>query len=285
MSTPQNHHYVSQVHIKNFFNYEEGKIYVYDKDRKNHYFKKTTRSLFSERRLNSRFKDGVIDHETIEKDLNDFFEKDFRKNTEIVQAFTNDNRFTEDVRKALIYFVKYGIIGDMRTPRYKKNVDDTIIEALSKISENATASLKNQINDMFKFTENVKYSNLLDYSELADKILGAMGNVIFQIMIPKNEEDFFILPDVAAATTRAKINKYYNPDTEEIAFVSIPLSSKIYIHFHSQKLFQGKKVPDSNIWDCSSKQVAILNKANLGYSQCKIACESEAYLKAFIEHY
>lgn len=77
MSKPRNHHFVSQVHIKNFFNTTHSKIFIYDKILDNFYFKRTTKSLFSEKDLNTKFDNGLKDFESLENDLNHFFEKDF----------------------------------------------------------------------------------------------------------------------------------------------------------------------------------------------------------------
>lgn len=283
MSTPKNHHFVSQVHIKNFFNTEENKIFVYDKIKRNHYYKTTTKTLFSEIGSNSRYLDGEVDHESLEKDLNDYFEKDFAINTQLVKNFVQNKELNQEVENALIYFAKYGIIGDMRTPRFKKSMDDTFFKAFKMISENATPELKTQIDQMFEYKDNVNYSNILDYSEGVEQIIELMGNLIFEVVIPINDNDFFLIPDFAAATARAKINEYFNPDIEEIAYIGIALTSKIYIHFHSEKLFKGKEIPPSVIRHCLPEEVEITNKSNFAYCQDKVACENESYLKRFIQ--
>lgn len=282
MSIPKNHHFVSQVHLKNFFNIKEKKIYVYDKIKNNHYFKTTTKTLFSEPNLNSRFINGKIDYTTLEKDLNDFFEKDFARNTKIIEDFTKHKKLTEEVEVALAYFAKYGVIGNMRTPRHKKNMEDSFFNVFKTIAESATDELKAEIDEMFEYKSTVPYRNVVEYSEMADSIIKLMGNLIFQVLIPKNDEDFFLIPDFAAATVRAKINEYFNPDLEEIAYIGIPLTSKIYIHFHSEKLFKNKEKPHSKMAYCSSEAVTFYNKANLDFSQDKVACENENYLKRFI---
>lgn len=282
MDIPLNHHYVSQVHIKNFFNFYEGKIFVYDKLKSNFFNKTTTKTLFSEKYLNSRLKEGSIEHSSLENDLNKNFEKDFGKHYQVIVSFIEHQKFTLQVESSLSYFAKYGVIADMRTPRYKKHIDDSLFKALNEITENATTELKQQVDEIFEFKKVTKYSNLLDYSETADNILALMGNLIFKIQIPEDDNDFYIIPDIAAATSRAKINNYFNPDIEEIAYIGIPLRSKIYIHFHSEKLF-GKDKPDSCISYCNSSIVEKFNTANLDYSQCKIACESDEYLRKFIQ--
>jgi hypothetical protein len=83
----------------------------------------------------------------------------------------------------------------------------------------------------------------------------------------------------------AKINEYFNPDVEEIAYIGIPLINKIYLHFHSEKLFKNKERRDSKMSYCSSENFTFYNKANLDFSQGKIACEDENYLKNFIQNH
>lgn len=282
MSTPINHHFVSQAHIKNFFNIFENKIYVYDKTKDNHYFKGTTKSLFSEKESNSRYLDGEIDHLSLEKDLSNHFEKDFAKNTDIIKKLIFDKVLTTEAENALIYFAKYGIIGDMRTPRNKKSEDDTFFNAISSIFNIENPEFKNQIDQIFEYKTKVKYSNILNYSEIANEILKLMGNLIIKILVPEKENDFFIIPDFSAGTIRAKINNYFNPDIEEIAYIGLSLTSKIHIHYSSEKLFKNNELPSSGITNCSSDTVYQINKNNLDYSQSTIACENESYLKRFI---
>ena len=282
MSTPKNHHFVSQIHLKNFFNSLEKKIYVYDKILENHFYKKTTKSLFSEIDLNTKFTENGKDYFSLEKDLNDNFESGFTESYNKIKEFILNRELTLEVEIALKYIPKYGVIGDFRTPRFKKNMDENLCNAFSEISQNAAPELKKEIEEIFSFKKVVKYSNWSDFSGLADKILDSMGDFIFKIQIPRNKDDYFLMPDISSATARAKINTYFNPDIEEIAYIGIPLSSKIYIHFHSVKLFK-EEIPPSVIYHCTTEEVITINKNNLNYCQSKIACENENYLKKFIK--
>ncbi|NMH26549.1 DUF4238 domain-containing protein [Flavobacterium silvaticum] len=284
MSTPKNHHFVSQVHIKNFFNEAEGKIYVYDKLKNNFYHKHTTKTLFSELYSNSRFVNGQIDHDSLEQNLNHFFEKDFRQHTEKIQSFIKHKKLNEEIHNSLMYFAKYGIIAELRTPRFKKSMDETLYNGFKEISRNATPKLKTEIEQAFEYRENVTYNNVIDYSEIAEKIFSAMGNLIFKIIIPKNENEYFFIPDFGCANTREKINEYFNPDVKEVAYIGIPLTSKIYITFHSEKLFKNQEIPDSKIVFGSTELVSIYNKVNLDFSESKVACENKEYLENFIKN-
>ncbi|MBL4939461.1 MAG: DUF4238 domain-containing protein, partial [Lutibacter sp.] len=218
MSIPRNHHFVSQVHIKNFFDNECGKIFIYDKILDNFYFKNTSKSLFSEKDLNTKLVDGNKDFETLEKDLNFFFEKDFAKYFLIIRNFIEDFNYSEKVNNALYYFAKYGAIGQIRNPRDKKLINDTIFEVFSELSKNSTPKLKREINEALSFRKELKYINSTQYSKFANDILELMGDIIFRIEIPIEKEDYFLLPDFCAANVREKINKYFNPDVKEIAY-------------------------------------------------------------------
>lgn len=278
MSIPKNHHYISQIHIKNFFNNQKKEIYLYDKELENCFTKNTTKSIFSEKNLNTKHIDNTLDYSSIEKDLNDNFEKDFGSNFNIVKNFISDHNFNENVEDAILYFAKYGVISELRTPFRKKHADNAIFNGMSVIMEMGDENLKKEFLDYFTFNDERKYTNAIDYNEFAHKVLKAMGEIMYIIEIPENENDYFFLPDFGAATRREKINTYFNPDVKEIAYIGLPLSSKIYIHFYSRKL---KNVNYSQIRSISSEQVYLLNKANLDYSNKLVACENFNYLSDF----
>lgn len=282
MSIPKNHHYISQVHIKNFFNNHNNEIYIYDKLNFNIFSKRTTKSIFSEKNLNTkRFIDGNIDYQTIENELNLYFEKDFKKNYLLIQDLIKTQCITEEINQALLYFARYGIIAQKRHPKHKQNTDEIISKSLGHLYEWYSDELKKQYDEFFNFTEEVKYTNTLKYKEIADKILNTMGDLIFVISIPENSNDFFFLPDYGASTTKDKINTYFNPDIKDISFISLPLSSKIYINFYSKKLIN--RPLGSYLEFISEEQVNFLNKANFDYCNKFIACENREYLEKFIK--
>lgn len=282
MSIPRNHHFVSQVHIKNFFNEELNEIFVYDKVLDNHFSKKTSKSLFSEKDLNTKIKDGQRDFASLEKDLNTYFEKDFKTNSDIIKDFILDLNYSEKVNNALYYFAKYGAIGEVRNPRHKQFVEDALTEVFDKLLTNRTPELENEFQNAFAYKKETNYINSVQYSKLANKIVELMGDLIFKIEIPKDENDFFLLPDFCASNVREKINEYFNPDVKEIAYIGLPLSSKIYIHFYSSKIKNIKH--KSEIFLVESPIVYALNKANFDFSESKVACESKDYLTKFIKN-
>lgn len=281
MSIPRNHHFVSQVHIKNFFNAEKKKIFLFDKNIDNLYYKTTSKSIFSKKDLNSKFDHETLDHISLEKDLNEYFEKDFRKHFLTVRNFVNELNFNKEVEKGLLYFAKYGIIGEIRNPKYKQNLEETITNAFSEMFKLFDSKLKNEFDEAFAYKKETQYINTTKYSEFADKVINLMGDLIFIIEIPKNNNDFFLLPDFCAANRRERINTYFNPDLKEIAYIGLPLSSKIYLHFYSSKIKNIKA--NSGVFELDSLTVSKLNKTNLDFCQNKVACENENYLKYFIK--
>ncbi len=282
MSVPKNHHIISKVHLKNFFNRSTGKIYVYDKFQKNIFFKSTLKSLFSEEYSNSRFSDEAIDHETLERELNDFFEKDFAKNVSIIQHFISNNNFNGKIINALLYFAKYGIIAEMRTPKHKKEVDEAVFGSLKGLSEMFAPELKAEFEKSTEFQNHVKYSNLTSYLEIADEVLVKMGNLRYEILVA-DQLNYFFIPDFGAATQRDKINEYFNSDIKEIAYIGLALTSKIYVNFYSTKLYKNRTIPPSSIIYCDFNAVEYYNRLNLRYCQSKVASENEEYLKGFVE--
>lgn len=142
-------------------------------------------------------------------------------------------------------------------------------------------NLKNEFDEAFAYKKETKYLNAIQYSKFADEILQLMGDLVFVIEIPENDNDYFLLPDFCAVNRREKINEYFNPDIKEIAYVGFPLTSKIYIHFYSTKI--KNQIPESGIYRLDSSIVHKLNEMNYQYCESKVACESESYLKKFIK--
>lgn len=282
MSIPKNHHYISQAHIKNFFNAEKNEIYLFDKIQNRHFKKNTTKSVFSEKNLNTkRLDNNAYDYSTIEEELNQNFEKDFPSCVEIVKKYIKTKKLNDETQEAFLYLSGYALIAELRTPFRKKNTDNTLKNGMKIIMEMGTDELKAGYSRFFDFNDEVKYSNSLNYVEFANNVIKAMGDLIFSIEIPQNENDYFILPDFGAATVRERINNHFNPDAKEIAYIGLPLTSKLYLHFCSSKLKILPKPP--GIHYVTSEQVYVLNKANYDYAQQTIACENLEYLQSFCQ--
>ena len=240
MSIPINHHYVSKSHIRYFKNGETGKYYLYNKELKK--FEKpklSEKSIFSEDYSNTRFKDGELDHKGLEAELNASFETDFFKHAnKIIEYVSNPVQEIKSLKPSLLYLIRYAIIADMRHPYFKKNTDARINDLMSEVINHIyyleTGEVSNfKMNDI----ENpkTKYSNLLQYNDIADERLRLMGNLSIDIIDAGNEGSF-ILPDTGCYLKRARINNYLNKDIQEIAVVGLPLTDKIFILGRSIKL-------------------------------------------------
>ena len=280
MNKPKNHHIVSQVHLKHFFNKSDGKIYIYDKLLDNHYNKTSTRRIFSEKNSNTIYRDGIKDYECLEKDLNINFENEFDDNLEKIQSFINNNNV--NLKNTICFFAKFGIIGEMRTSRNKAELENVIINALEEVYKHSTNNLKNKIESMLSYKKEVKYCNAVKFSEISEKIFEVMGKLKVLLVLPKYKSDFFIIPDCSSFTTREKINTYFNPDIKEIAFIGISLTSKIHLAIMSEKLVQAPK-EDLRLLIADTAIVKQINKLSYDYCQSKIACENKDYLFTFIK--
>ena len=128
MSTPKNHHYVSQCHQKEFFNDSTGLIYVYDKELNNHYSKQTSKSLFSEDQLNTRESNGNLDQSTLETELKLLFEDEFSIHTRQVEGFLKSQDEMQKSYESMCWLTMLGILGEIRHPYFKKNLDKILLD-------------------------------------------------------------------------------------------------------------------------------------------------------------
>jgi hypothetical protein len=240
MSTPINHHYVSQCHIRSFFNHEDKKIYCYDKQDDRYYFKLTTKSIFSEKYANTRIRNSEFDHQSLEEELNLFFEKDFERHSKnIIELAENPTENDESKLESLYYLACYALIADIRVPDNKKKMDDAhdwlMLETARKIRLLGDEAQAKAIENSIAESKKTKYSNVVNYTEIAAKRLKRMGDLDFNIY-RINTKETFLLPDIGCIQMRDKINKYFNPYIEEVAIIGIPLTDKVFVFACSKKL-------------------------------------------------
>lgn len=273
MSTPINHHYVSQCHIRSFFNDRDKKIYCYDKHLDNFYYKQTTKTLFSEEYSNTRNVNGTFDHQSLEDELNDYFENDFERHSKAIAAFAETpSDFNEEIMESIFYVISYGLISDVRFPSNKKIADDGVdtllLETAMKIRLLGDEQQASQLEKFISESKKTKYSNVIDYTGVAARRLKAMGDLDFTIF-RINTEEVFLLPDVGCILQRGRINNYINPYLQEVAIVGIPLTDKIFVSGCSKKVGNTSsgiltindldseivKELNSNIYDCAHKTV------------------------------
>lgn len=283
MSNPLNHHYVSQCQIRNFFNKEAGKIFLYDKIQHNHFNSTSTKKIFSERHLNSRSKDGIIDTFSLEADLNSSVESSFTKNFNILLEAVTTEIIPPDIKDVVIGLLKYGIAGEIRTPKHKKDTDESIKNAFDILLDNAIPELKQSLDGAFANLRLTPYSNLLEYSDFVETVFESIGDINF-ILYVINSDQFFLLPDRPSSTRRERINNHYNPDAKEIAVVQVPLSSKMFLHCESVK-FRKFKSRFVELSDLNQTVIDDINKNLYFNANQLVACENEQYLTSLIKKF
>lgn len=279
MNNAHNHHYVSQTHIKKFFNHDLKKIFIYDKRYEGVRYKNGTKYIFSEDNLNTMLSGSEFDYNTIEEMYNKYFENDFNRNYKIIEKFIDNQILDIDTENALRFFAKYGALGNHRTPYYKKEIADIFYCGLRE-------ALGGKILEDQEFLKTAqpygdkKYSNSEIDLEIPNIILDLMGDIFFTIYVPISISDVFILSDYCSLTLREKINKYLNTDITEISTISFPLSNKIFLEFYSSKSIHSPK--KSEIKFLNSKQVEFINKHTLSLAYKTVICSDENYLKNLI---
>ena len=240
MSTPINHHYVSQCHIRNFFNKVDKRIYCYDKQINNHYSKDSSKTLFSEDFSNSKIVGNQIDHKSLEDELNLHFENDFENHvSNIVELANNPDSNDESKLESLYYIACYALISDVRFPMNKTCIDETVdlmfIDIAKKVRALGDEKQAELIEASLFKDKKVKHSNILHYNEAAARRLERMGDLDFKIF-KISSSDLFILPDTGCIQTRGKINNYINPYIQEIAILGIPITDKVFVFACSKKV-------------------------------------------------
>lgn len=280
MSQPKNHHYISQTHIKKFFNQNSKKIYIYDKRYRTIKLKLSSKKIFSEENLNTMLAEDGFDYKTVENHLNINFENDFNQHFSSIHKYLETEQIQEETKRSLIFFAKYAAIGNSRNPEYKKEIDDLIFNSLQPYYDASTMEQKKEFYKHFRPFGDKKYSNFPNDLEIAEGILKRMGKINFIIFVPENIDDYFILPDYCSLTIREKINTYFNPDIREISIIGFPLSSKIYIEFYSEKSCNSPEV--SGILKITSKEIQSINQASLILANKIVACEDKTYLENLV---
>lgn len=289
-----NHHYVSQVLSRKFFNSDKT-TYLYNKDTGRTKIVRSTKSLFSVKYLNSKLaEDGTIDHFSTEDTLNRYFETDFNKHyNRIVAAVNADNKIgqpvpnSKELTESIKFLIGMGIIGEMRTPWHLLDTAQKVFAPLLHIAEHATEEVRNNILGYKEMLSGFITKIPLDFKEIKDGVAKLMGETTYSIYIaPKGH--YFLLPDCSSCVKRHKLveddvidgKTYLNPQMA-IGNVVMPLNSKIAISANTSKLitinngahgmYQLKPEVANNF------NVVLYEAANGG-----VVCENEEYLKKFV---
>lgn len=274
MSIPRNHHYVSQCHQKGFFNQNNGKIYLYDKEINNFYERNSSKGIFSGRDLNSRANFGIIDHKSLEDELK-ILEDKFPSHLKIIKDFIEVQNNIEEAYHSLGWMTALGIIGEMRNPQFKRKLDDTLDEITSRVFTDASEEFKK----LYELNRLTPYSNVVGYIELAQNILDRMQPLKYVIFVIKSD-DCFLLPDTSCYQVRGQIKQYINPHIMEIVEVGIPITDKIFVVSTPQINSPAGGINFIN--EDNSETVYRINKNLYCFAKKTVACSNQNYLKCIV---
>lgn len=294
MSTPRNHHYVSQVLSKKFLSVE-GRIYKYSKTKDQIVSLNSTRRLFSQVDLNTTFdKEGNLDHHSVEDKLNVAFEKDFPKYYQVIVDAARSELVTgvalpdsEQITEAASKIVEMGFIGRSRHPMDMLESQNVIFGALLEIANSATEELKNGILSHIHSLSGITNKLKLNFDELAKSFVDLMGETTYSIMIAPDDQ-YFLLPDCTAATRRFKVEDdvidgviYINP-AMVIGMVLMPINSKVLVTAVKTEFF-----PDQGhgLYQLSAETMLVYNRVLFENAFEEVACQNKEYLQGLVSMY
>lgn len=280
MSTPKNHHYVSQCQQIEFFNKNEGKIYVYDKILDNHYDKRTTKSLFSEAYINSKVFDGEVNHIQLELELKVIIEDEYPKHLETVNHFLNTKLNFDATYESLVLVMILGVLGSLRHPSFKKSFEKRLKEIDTDLLKRISGEAKRQIKDILNKKLKTKFANDLGYLDTAFRILERMEPFNFEIFLIKSS-DSFLLPDTSGFQVRGQLHQYPNSLINEIIQIGLPITKNIFV-LGTSNFVDNKPSSVQVITDDNSETVFSINKDLYNFSVKAVACHDRDFLKTFV---
>lgn len=288
MSTPKNHHFLSQVLLKKFLD-SEGRLNYYSKSEKCITNKEYSRFDFAELYLNSKIDDnGDIDHKSVEDNLNINFERDFNAHYDsLITALENDDH--ESLTNSIKFLIRLGTIGDIRTPEHQIETQKLIFGAFEEAAELLDANnIRQELQEFQERVSSVKNKVPVDYKKIVEQTEKLMGPCIYSIFIAA-ENEYFFLPDNSAVIIRSKLE----PDIEfngeilesgsrPISTVIFPINSQTIIVSQSTKICPQKS---HGIYNLKSEVVYYYNKMFLDSARDKVICANNEYLQTFISNY
>ena len=268
MSEPKLHHYVSECQIKEFFDHDQKKIYLFDKELVNFYSKSGTKRIFSENDLNTKLLNNGLDRRSMELQLRVLFEDDFQKHLEAVKKFYDDQTLIEKTYEDLNYLALMALVGEYRNPYYKKGLDI----ALNSMRDHAKSA--GVIVPEERTHPNVKYQNMKGYVEVALLLLERMDPITFAIVAIRSN-DHFLLPDTSAFLVRKHL------DIGPVMQFGLPVSDKLFILGRSTSM---GKYPTTlvTIDNDDNDLVFRINSDLANYAYKTVGCKSENFLRATI---
>ena len=268
MSKPINHHFVSQCHLKEFFNPEEKRIFLYDKQLSNFYYKSGTRNIFSMDYLNNRLINEELDQESMELELRVLFEDKFSKHLQSVKRLYEDHSLVAEVYDDLNYLALMALVGEYRNPEYKQGLDDVFASMDEQLKLRGAKIPEKTPNDL------VLFSNMKGYIDVAFLLLEKMDPITFAIVSIRSD-DHFIVPDTSGFLVR------YNLESGPVMQFGLPISDKLFILGRSAAmgLYPTTLV---EITENNGNLVFKINSDLINYSYKTVACKDEIFLKKTI---
>lgn len=265
MSEPVLHHYVSECHIKEFYNDVQKKIYLFDKNLRNFYDNPGTKRIFSENDLNTRLLGYILDRHSLELQLRTLFEDDFSKHLEAVKNFHNDNTLIASAYEHLNFLGLMALVGEYRNPHYKRGIDSAL-NAMRDHAKSAGVIVPDQPGH-----KNVKYQNTKGYMDVAFLLLERMDPISFAL-VSIESNDHFILPDTSGFLVRQQL------DIGPVTQFGLPVSDKLFILGRSASM---GKYPTTlvTIKEDNSDLVFRINTDLANYAYKTVACKDEDFLK------
>jgi hypothetical protein len=282
MSIPINHHYVSQCHQREFFNDGDKAIYVYDKELKNLYKKTTTKSLFSEDNLNTKG-DGIrLDYSSLESELKLLFEDDFFKLVSRIKSFVLDPVDAQDVYENVLgWFVLMGIMGELRHPTFKKQLDDIMMKMGKDTLHLSTGVDRDKIEEYLKSKKSTPYNNDLSYVRTALRIFDRMEPMEYEFFVILTDSHF-LLPDTTCFQIRGQLHRYPNSFIKEIVELGIPLTDKIFLAARSSKLGVNRNGIQYIQREEHEELVENINRELFAFARKAVTCGDRGYLENFV---
>jgi len=282
MNVPINHHYVSRSHQSQFFNDSTGRIYLYDKEWDNFYHRTTTKSVFSEDHLNTRFTNGEFDQKTLEFELQRMLEDDFNNHVAQVKKFVNTRQDQDETCESLYWLTLYGIVGEMRHPIFKRQIDETLDHTEFELLVKHFGVDEPTAMSYIESKKVTPYHNNISYIEVALKIIEKLDPIEFEIYVIESS-DHFLLPDTSCWQLRGQLNYYPNNFIKEIIQIGLPISDKIFVLVTPQsRNIESHSISVMWIDEDESPTVDQINRDLFSFSKKAVACKDESYLKEFI---
>lgn len=268
MSNPVNHHYVSECHLKEFFNTQQRKIHLYDKQLSNFYWKPGTKKIFSLDNLNTRATEKGVDQTSMELELRVLFEENFSKHINSIKKLYHEHSSIAQVYDDLNFLALMALVGEYRNPHYKKGIDDTM-QSIDEHFRGLGGIVLEKPNH-----KEVLFSNLRGYIDVALKMLEKMDPITFAIVEIKSN-DHFIVPDTSGFLVRE------NFDTGKVMQFGLPVSDKLFILGRSVAMGH---YPTTlvEIHDDESSLAFKINSDLVNYAYKTVACKDDGFLRRTI---